>query len=47
MKNIFGSYFLFILKNTKNTKYKEQKQFSKNTKMVLFIFSKSVLNKHF
>lgn len=32
---------LFVLKNMKNTKFKEQEQFSEITKMMLFVFLKT------
>ena len=37
---MFGSYIFFVLKNmknTENTKFRNQKQFSKNTKMVFYL----------
>ena len=44
-ENTLGSYSFFVLKNTKNmenTHFREG-QFSENTKMVFFVFSKNVL----
>ena len=34
----------FVMKNIKNTKFKGQKQFSKNTQIKFSVFSKIVLN---
>ena len=42
----FG-FFFFFLKNMKNTKMREYEQFLKNTKMVFFMFSKTILNNNF
>ena len=39
-EHMFGSYIFFVLKNmenTENTKFRNQKQFSKNTKMVFYL----------
>ena len=45
-----SQFFFFVMekiKNTENTKFREQEQFSKNTKMMLSFFSKTVLKKNF
>ena len=46
-ENMFGSQFCFVMKNTNNTRFGEQKQFSENTKMVFSVFSKTVLKNSF
>ena len=49
-KNMFGFQCVFVLKNTENTrnkKFKKQEEFSKNTKIVFSVFSKTVLNNSF
>ena len=40
-------YFIFVLKNTTNTKFKKQELFSKNTKIVFFVFKKTVFKNSF
>ena len=50
--NMFDSFFFFFFvpkntENTKNTKLKGKKQFSKNTKIVLFLFSKTIIMNNF
>ena len=44
---MFGFQCVFVLKHTKNIKFEEQEGFSKNTKMVFFVFSKTVLKNSF
>ena len=48
--NTIGSQFLTVsenTKNTENTKSGKQVQFSKNTKIMFFVFSKTVFNNNF
>ena len=40
----FKFFCFFFLKNTKNTKFKEQRRVSENTFLVFLVFSKIVLN---
>ena len=42
-ENIFIHGF-FVMKNTENTKFREQKQFSEKPFLVFSVFSKTVLN---
>ena len=47
---MFGFQFFFLLENKeniKNTKFKEHEGFLGNTKIVLFVFSKTVLKNNF
>ena len=46
---MFAFYFYFYenTENTKNTKFRGQKQFLENTKKVFFVFLKTVFNNYF
>ena len=40
-------FVLKYIENTENTKLRKQEQFSNNSKIVLFVFSKTVIMNHF
>ena len=46
-ENMFGFQCIFVLKNSKKTKFKEQEELSENTKMMLFVFSNTVFKNSF
>ena len=48
MENIFDSFFNSKnMMNTKNTKFKEKVQFSNYTKIVFYVFLKTILKNSF